>query len=399
MLQVQYVIIADFEIPTNLKFLLVGFLFSKFRTMNKLLIFTLGIVLFFSCTQKKDGVLVLADIDEYSDTLLVAKAIPLSSDPSNLLGNYLNVRYSYKSIWITDKSNPDAIHGFNWNGESLGYVAERGEAPNQIYNLVDFLLQDDQLVVMSNLGDEVVVYEYGFDNSIKSKVQLPFNCFTFVENSRGGYWLYSGYNKVAGDYRLRAVSTDGELLQNKLENNFNEKMIPLGEAAFFEGDGETLFKESFKPEVFRLTENGPELKYRLDFGNLTVPAKFWEMEAIPGFEMIDQDGFANIEFVAENEAYALFDIYIQKEGESRKELLIYNRQSKNSQKIKVDRDLNGYLLSPIGIEGDYLLFISYAPNLVRNKAKLKFSDEAFDRVGKVTEDDNPVIIYVKIPEM
>lgn len=367
--------------------------------MNKLLILTFCIMLFFSCTQKKDGVLVLADVDEYSDTLLVTKAIPLSTDPSNLLGNYLSVKYNKDNIWIADKSNLDAIHGFNWEGESLGYVAERGEAPNQIYNLVDFLLQDDQLVVMSNLGDEVMVYEFGFDNSIKSKVKLPFNSFTFVENAQKGYWLYSGYNRVAGDYRLRSVNTDGELLVKQLANDFNEKMIPLGEAAFFKGDGETLFKESFKPEVFRLTKNDPELKYTLDFGDLTVPTEFWEMEAIPGFEMIDRNGYANIEFVAENNEYALFDIYIQKEGESRKEVVIHNKETKKSRKLKVDREVDGHLLTPIGLEGDEMLFISYAPYLVQNKSRIRFSDEAAVKVESVTEDDNPVIIYVEIPEI
>jgi hypothetical protein len=355
--------------------------------------------LIFFLHEKKEGTLILADIDEYADQLLVTKAVPLASTSSNLLGNYLSAKYNQDQIWIVDKSNMDAIHGFSWEGESIGYVAEKGEAPNQISSLVDFLVQEDQLVVLSNLGDEVVVYDYGFDNSIKSKVQLPFNCFTFVENSQDGYWLYSGYNKVAGDYRLRSVRKEGELLKNELENDFNAKMIPLGEAAFFKGEGETLFKESFKPEVFTLTESGLKLKYAFDFGNLTVPAELWEMEAIPGFEMIDGNGYANIEFITENGDYAIFDIYIQKEGESRKEIVIHDKKSKNSKKLKVDRDLDGHLLSPMGIEGDQILFIAYAPHLVANKTKLALSDEARDIVDQVTEDDNPVIIYVEIPEI
>lgn len=367
--------------------------------MNKLFAVVFCILLFDSCSQKEDGVFVLDSIETNSDTLLITKVIPLSSNPSNLLGNYLSVKYNEDHIWIVDKSNPDAIHGFNWDGESLGHVAERGEAPDQVYNLRDFLLRKDNIVVLANLGDEVVVYEFGFDNSLRSKVQLPINCFSFVENGHGGYWLYSGYNKIAGDYRLRSVNTDGEVLQNLLANDFNKEMIPLDEGAFFEGDGETLFKEAFKPEVFSLTADGPELKYNFDFGDLTVPANFWEMEATSGFEMIDREGFANIEFIAENSTYAVFAIYIQKEGDSRKQIVIHHKKTKASQKIEVDRDLNGYLLTPIGIEGDQLLFISYAPDLVRNKANLNFSDEAFEKVESVSEDDNPVIIYVKIPEL
>ncbi|MBN7813285.1 6-bladed beta-propeller [Algoriphagus sp. H41] len=367
--------------------------------MKNLSIFTFCLLLFVSCAQREEGVLVLEDIPEHSGPLFVTKAVPLSSHSTPLLSNYLGAKYNKSQIWIVDKANMDAIHGFDWDGESLGSVAERGEAPSQIYNLVDFLVQEDQLVVMSNLGDEVVVYEYDFDNSVKSKAQLPFNCFAFVENSQEGYWLYSGYNRVAGEHRLRSVSKDGKLLQSELENTFHEKMIPLGEAAFFDGDGEALFKESFKPEVFVLKENGPKLKYTFDFGDLTVPAEFWEMEAIPGFEMIDGNGYANFEFLAENGDYALFDIYIQKEGISRKEIVLLDKRSKKSRKLKVDRDRDGHLLSPMGIEGDQILFIAYAPHLVANKTKLEFSDEARLKVDQVSEDDNPVIIYVEIPEI
>lgn len=174
-------------------------------------------------------------------------------------------------------------------------------------------------------------------------------------------------------------------------------MIPLSESSFFQGSDETLFRESFKPAVYKLTENGPELKYKFNFGKLQVPDSYWEMDAISGFEMMNKNGFANIEFVTENSQYAIFDLFIQKEDEMWKEIVILNKDSNAIRKIKVDREVNGHLFTPIGIEGEKIVFISYAPYLVRNKDNLNLSEEALRTVNTIKEEDNPAIIYAKIP--
>ncbi|WP_192347825.1 6-bladed beta-propeller [Algoriphagus sp. Y33] len=362
---------------------------------------TICFCIFLSCNRKQDvtGVLNLTEIDPISDTLLITKLIPLASTQSNLLGSYLNVKYNNDCIWILGKDNSDAIHGFNWKGESIGYVAERGEAPGQLFNLLDFSLEGDEIIALSNLGDEIKISNYSSDNSLLAQTQYPFNCFTFWKNEEGGYLLYSGYNKVAGEYRLLSIDSSGTVLNKHLKNNFNENMIPLSEPSFFKGDGEILFRESFKPAVYTMTADGPDLKYELNFGELRVPDSYWEMDAISGFEMIDQNGFANIEFVAENSHYAIFDVFIQKEGEIWKEIVILYKDSKKVRKIKVATEINGHLLTPIGLENDTILFISYAPYLVQNRRNLNLSQEALTIIDTINEEDNPAIIYAQIPSL
>ncbi|MEB2774939.1 6-bladed beta-propeller [Algoriphagus sp. D3-2-R+10] len=369
--------------------------------MHKILIPAFYIFLLLSCTSNKEAAedLNLKEIDLISDNLLITKILPLATTQSNLLGPFLNVKYTREHIWVLDKDNSDAIHGFNWKGESIGYVAERGEAPGQLLGLLDFSLKGEQILALSNSGDEIEISSFSTDNNMLSQVRIPFNCFTFWENEAGGYWLYSGYNSVSGEYRLLSTDSQGEIVEKYLKNDFNDKMIPLSESSFFHGSQETLFRESFKQEIYSITENGLDLKYQFDFSELKVPESYWEMDAIPGFEMIDRNGFANIEFVAENSQFVIFDIFLQKEGVIWKEFVIQNKDSKEARKIKVNTEINGHLMTPIGLENDTILFISYAPYLVQNKQNLNLSQEALSVIDTINEDDNPAIFYAKIPNL
>jgi hypothetical protein len=82
----------------------------------------------------------------------------------------------------------------------------------------------------------------------------------------------------------------------------------------------------------------------------------------------------------------------------KREVYIWNKSTGKEFKFEIDEEEQGYFESPIGIEGDQLVFIAYAPYLVRNSEKLNLSVEAKASLASITEDSNPVILYVRIPE-
>jgi hypothetical protein len=204
---------------------------------------------------------------------------------------------------------------------------------------------------------------------------------------------------VAGDHRLFMADAQGNVKKKLLPNDFNEKMLPIDEQSFFEGDDAVLFRESFKTSVYELSE-GDSLRevYRFDFGATTVPDKYWEMDAFPGFEMINKQGFSNLSYLQETEKYLVADVVTQDQNGQKKELFIWNKSSNKEFKIEINKEEQGYFNSLIGIEGDQLVFITYAPYLVRNSEKLNLSDEAKASLATLTEESNPVILYAKIPE-
>lgn len=363
-----------------------------------------GIIYFalVSCGLSPDSdnsIIELSEIMDVSTDLNIDKVVILESTNSNLLGTFLDVKFNQEFFWILDLDNRDAIHGFNSIGKYKGYTGEVGEGPNRIPNISDFQLFGNEITTLSTFGDQIQISKFSYENNLINKRRVPFNCFSFISNQNGSFWLYSGYNLVAGNYRLKLISEEGELQKEFFENDFVEKMLPLTEPSFFTGENEILFRETLKPIIFSLEDSGPIEKYRFDFGSLQVPDDFWEMDdPFEGFEMINTQGFANINFISETKTHLLVDVLIQGESGVRKEIVILNKAKNEWVKIKVDEENTGYFYTPIGLSDDQIIFISYAPYVVRNLEKLTLSTNAKNSLKSLTEESNPVILYAKIPD-
>ena len=354
-----------------------------------------------SCGEEKEKSVKEIDfnsVESASADLLIEKAIPLESDSSALLSEYLMVQYDKNDFFIMNFDRPTGIQRFSNSGKYLGYATEVGESPEQILSIRNFRLLGDELKVTTGMGNSLEVHTYSKSGELKNTTPYPINAFAFYPVTQDEFWFYSSYNMVAGDHRLFKADGQGEVLLKLLPNDFNEKMLPIDEQSFFEGDDALLFRESFKASVYELSEQDTLREvYRFDFGPTTVPDTYWEMEAFPGFEMISKQGFSNLNFLQETEKYFLAEVVTQKERDRKRELYSWNKESGKEFRIELDGEL-GYFNSLIGLEGDQLVFIAYAPYLVRNSESLNLSSEAKASLASVTEDSNPVILYAKIPQ-
>lgn len=368
--------------------------------MKKFLAFAFLAVI--GCGEKETEAVKLIDlgaVEEVSADLLIEKAIPLETDTTALLSEFLMVKYDKDGFFVANYDRPTGIHRFSKDGKYSGLVAEIGEAPGQVMGIRNFRLFEDVVQVNSGTGNSLEIHSFNKSGELLNTIPYPINAFAFYPLNKDQIWFYSSYNMVAGDHRLFIADGKGEVKKKLLPNDFNEKMLPFDEQSFFEGDDAVLFRESFKTSVYELSE-GDSLRevYRFDFGATTVPEKYWEMDAFPGFEMITKQGFSNLNFLQETEKYLLADVVTQKERVRKRELYIWNKSTGKEFKFEIDEDKQGYFQSLIGVEGDQLVFIAYAPYLVRNSEKLNLSPEAKAALSSVIEDSNPVIIYAKIPE-
>jgi len=367
--------------------------------MKKILAFAFLVI--FGCSEKELEAIKMIDlgaVEEVSADLLIEKAIPLASDSTELLGEYLKVVYDASDFFVMNFGRPAGIHHFSNEGKHLGIIAEIGEGPGQIRGISEFRLLSDELKVISGMGNSLELYAFSKAGELLHTTPVPLNAFTFYPKDKNKLWFYSGYNMMAGDHRLFVTDGKGEVKKKLLPNDFNEGMLPVDEQSFFKGNDAILFREPFKTKVYQLSEQDSLQEfYRFDFGATTVPEEFWEMDPFAGFEMISKQGFSDLNYLMETEKYLLADVITQKEQDRKRELYIWNKDSDRAFKIVINEDAYGYFNTPIGIEKDQIVFIAYAPYLVRNSEKLNLSPEAKAALASVTEDSNPVIIYAKIP--
>lgn len=340
----------------------------------------------------------LGTVEVVSADLLIEKAIPLETDSGALLSEYLKVAYDEEGFFVMNTDRPKGIHHFSDKGKYLGIVAEVGESPGMIAGLNNFKLLGNELKVSTGMGNSLEIHTFSKSGELKNTTPYPINAFAFYPKNQDEFWFYSSYNMVAGDHRLYKADGQGNVLKELLPNDFNEKMLPIDEQSFFEGDGSVLFREPFKTSVYELSE-GDSLRelFRFDFGETTVPEHYWDMDAFAGFEMINKQGFSDINYLKETDKYLIAEVRTQKEQNTKRELYAWNKKSDKEFKIELNGAL-GYFNSLIGIENGHLVFIAYAPYLVRNKETLNLSPEAKVSLTLVTEDSNPVLLYAKIPE-
>jgi hypothetical protein len=367
--------------------------------MKKL--FSIFLLALFACGKTDESGPITIQFDQLeaiAPDFEIQKVILLESDSSELLGSDLKVSYDSDQFYVANYMRPKEIHHFSKDGKHLGLAAVIGEAPGQIRRISDFKLFKDTLQVISGLGDKIELHKFSLSNELTSTQEYPLNVFSF-QPVETGHWFYSGYNMVAGTHRLIKTNQSGEIILSLLENLFADGMIPIDEQVFFKGNERTLFREPFKTTVFEVKSDTIQPVMEIDFGKYTVPAKFWELtDPFAGFEMIQKQGFSDIYFMAETAEYFLADVISQGSEFRKKEIFILNKKTQKQLKFLVDENGLGQFYNPIGIEGDQIVFIAYAPYLIKNSKLLKASPAILEQLSKLTEDSNPVILYAKIPE-
>ncbi|WP_075351698.1 6-bladed beta-propeller [Algoriphagus marinus] len=367
--------------------------------MKKL--FPIILIALFACGESEESGPITIQFDKLeaiTPDFEIQKVILLESDTTELLGSDLKVSFDSDQFYVANYNRPKGIHHFSKEGRHLGFAAVIGEAPGQIRRFSDFKLYQDTLHVIEGLGDKINLYKYSPSNELISTQEYPINVFSF-QPAEKGYWFYSGYNKVAGTHRLIKTDQNGEIKLSLLENLFADEMLPIDEQVFFKGDNRILFREPFKTMVYEMESDTIQPVIKIDFGKYTVPEKFWEMtDPFASFEMIQEQGFSDIYFMAETADYFFADVITQSSEFRKKELFILNKKTQKQLKFLVDEEGLGQFYSPIGIEGDQVVFIAYAPYLIKNLNSIKASPAILEQLSKLSEDSNPVILYAKIPE-
>lgn len=348
--------------------------------------------------KQSDKIIDFDKVKEMPADLKIENVVLLETDTTELLGEDVKVQYSKEGFFVMNSRSAKGIHHFSPSGQHLGMAAQIGEAPGQFAEIEDFKLKGNSLLIISGMGNRIDLHKLSMNHHLETTTEIPRYAFSFQPLENGNLWFYGGYYIVAGDHRLFLTDGSGKLKSELLPN----EVLPIGQIgghAFFRGDDRVLFREPLKTTVWEITP-GDTLKeaYRFDFGSNTVPEEFWEQDLFEGFGKLMGKGFTDIFFMVESDRYFLADVITYKGMDRSKSLFVRDKESHNQYKIKVNQEELGHFNSPIGIEGDQIMFFAYAAYLVRNKENLNLSDEAKASLANLTEDSNPVILYAKIPE-
>lgn len=266
-----------------------------------------------------------------------------------------------------------------------------------VNNIYDFLVDGDTLEVLTGRGDHSVVVKVSLSTGTVVESPLRFLADSFEKLENGNRIFYTGYNLPIAVYRLIEIGPNGEEANTYLKNEYTNQMLPVLERNFQSRDGNVYFKEAFNPTAYLIEEGALQPRFAFDFGKYQIPSRFWEVDIMEGFELINSNGFADIYQYMENENHAFFEIYIQdSEGVKNHQVLLDKRGHSISRRV-FSKDENSIFYQLVGLDSDDGLIFVTPASFLKNHAEKHALDENLQAlVDQIDKDDNPVLIYCSI---
>ncbi|WP_158861251.1 6-bladed beta-propeller [Lunatibacter salilacus] len=361
--------------------------------MDKPILF-LAILLFcFSCDQNSkivDRILRLEDFTEVNTPYKVTKIIPLETRPEILLGEYLSVKISEDHIYIYDKNTRNAIQRFDREGNYLGPAALVGEGPNTLNAITDFLISDARLVVLESMGAYSRIQVFNENGQIIKTIETTYLGFSFSKLDNGNYVLYGGFNLPLTENRIVKLTSSGEITDTYLPNTYTGSMLPMQEQNFVKSGNNLYFHEVFAPKVFSISDS-LETVLGFDFGRYAIPERYFEMDWMEGFEMINSQGFAAISDYFRSGEFHYIGVDVQVEGQLARHHLLWDGE-KGTKRIFSPTQLPAFQY-PVAVIGDELLFISQAAHLLELEP-----NDLPEGAQHLDPEDNPVLVFVDLSD-
>jgi hypothetical protein len=337
-----------------------------------------------------DRILRLKDFTEVNTPYNITKIIPLETQTDALLGDYLSVRISDEYIYVYDRNARNAIHRFDRAGNYMGPAALVGDGPNMLNAITDFLVSNAGLEVLESMGAYSRIQIFNENDQIIKTIETNYLGFSFSKLDDDTYVLYGGFNLPLTENRIVKISSSGEITHTYLPNTYTGALLPMQEENFNKAGNDLYFHEVFTPAVFSVSDS-LETALRFDFERYAIPDRYFEMDWMEGFEMINSQGFAAISDYFRLREFHFIGVDIQVEGNRTRHQLLWD-EGKGTKRIFSTTQFPAFEY-PVAVIEDELVFIAQAAHVL----DLDPGDLPAE-AQNLNPDDNPVLVFVDLSE-
>lgn len=290
----------------------------------------------------------------------------LEAGSNIFLSDDLRLTFTEQDIFILDYTQ-SRLFRFSEYGNYINEIGTRGKGPDEYLSISNFLRRGNSISLISNVGMDTKLYNYSIDGELLTiETVKNFVICDMEEYNKSLLIAYTDFNKFIHQHRLYYLDSSFHVVEKKLDNRYKADVLTVDEKKFFRWKDEVFLKESFKPYIYKVSENGIEIKYVFDFGAYAVGDVFWNTEGVEGMEQLFMKGFSNIRNFFQNDRFAFFLIVTQKKGTpSIINYIIHDKMTNRYKKVEFKEPLNIFdYKNPVGItEKDEIIFIGY-PKLI-----------------------------------
>ncbi len=210
-------------------------------------------------------------------------SIPLETNSESIIGAVDKVLIFNDIIYVLDIRKAKHLLAFDLKGNFLFKVGQQGLKRGSYLQPDDFCVnREEQKIVIYDDFQRKLLY-YALDGTFLEENKMGFYLFG-IDHLNGEEYVLNSFgrsnpNTQDAPYRLLLQSSDG-IQQKGLPYQKTEEKLSYRTCLFefTRFNDELLYSPNFLGETYAVNSSGLSLKYRLDFGEKSLPMSYRNME-------------------------------------------------------------------------------------------------------------------------
>jgi hypothetical protein len=342
--------------------------------------------------------------------------IPLETKPDGYISSRL--RYNLNQDHIVVTSN-ETVHLFNRNGNHLKSFKRVGKGPGEygMVYLIDLVPDRDEIMVAAPNQRKILCYD--FNGNSTCEIITPFMAADVAPIAGGLFACHLGRMVRPGEngpelYQTVFINREGKVVSKYLPFKYPMRSVTSVDFSYSGEKGIYFINPAYGYDIYQAGPgNQFSVKYRFSYGNYSLDTSLLSNEKVMTSTVPDRsfgDKFTDLDHLAiTSNTISLWGPLIQ--AKPRMGSRMINRSSGHVRFMELDSLFNYGHYAGFPIEftekssGEFFTFTKDAVDLIEIYKKLtpdqrktlsKF--KGFDRLSKLKEDDNPVLVLFKVKD-
>ncbi|APY12036.1 hypothetical protein BWZ22_12710 [Seonamhaeicola sp. S2-3] len=347
-----------------------------------------------------------------ADLISSIEIIPLETSPNSIIGKVHNILFCSNYYFIHDKRNNKLLR-FNHNGEFLNNIGTIGKGPGELLSISDIAINDKKKFI-SILDTKLrKIFRYKFSGEIIDSRPLYYMIWQHEYGEHNSIFTASKVQKnlrtpSIASYSLILADSNSVPLGLGFKNPDNPNSLVSRKPLRKFGD-KIYYHHPYSDGIWRVDDSGlvPEIKFEYDEKGL--PSDAWErnLNSDEFRQLLSNHLYFSGDYLIAGK-FCFFEVF----GNERGAFLFYNKESKslmygNGFKFNKEKPLTILVTPPLACKNDGTFIGIRESNDIyglknhiwaNEKIKKYVKESDWEKISKIKQMDNPVIITYKLKD-
>jgi len=327
--------------------------------------------------------------------------VPLQYEKIGSVSPDMELRFEDNNFFILDNKFTQSVYRYNEEGVLINMICEQKQATNEnnlpvFNNPVKFSVNPylEQVEIFN--FENSTLKRYSYSGKKIDQIVFSINPADFIRDPEGYYWIYTGWNNKATQFRLLKTDQNGKIIDKKMR--LVSKCTPFENFAFSNHKKQIYLCESLGNSTFQISGNAITETFFLDYGIKNLSPLFHTMGANDSYQLLNHNGYYSLKKYLENDHFAYFFVNLISADERQIFHIIYDKKTRKTFRYVENSAIGAFEKAQALTENDELVFL-VSPRKVRQLSgnSSDFMPPAFNDLNEACNTiRNTMIVRIKL---